>query len=118
ARNVKTYGAHAGATYRITSRRSLGAHGAEIVLERSHGSLQVTSPLLGESGALAVAAGICVAESVLGRELSASEATRALATLAGEDVGRLSPKVLSSGTLVIDDSYNANPASMRSSIAT
>jgi UDP-N-acetylmuramoyl-tripeptide--D-alanyl-D-alanine ligase len=117
ARSLKTYGTSLDATYRVASRRTLGPAGATVVVERSTGHLEVTSPLLGESGALAVAAGLCVAESVLGRELSAAEATSALAKLRGDDDGRLSPRALADGTLVIDDSYNANPASMRSSIA-
>jgi UDP-N-acetylmuramoyl-tripeptide--D-alanyl-D-alanine ligase len=117
ARRSFTYGFAGGASYRIASRRSLGAAGAHILVDRPGGRIMLTVPLLGESGVLASAAGLCIAESMLGRLLSSEEANAGLALLGGGVEGRLKPIFLQDGTLVIDDTYNANPASMRASIA-
>ena len=55
-------------------------------------------------------------ESLLHRDLSGSDIGAALAALSEGAEGRLSPMVLGDGTWLLDDSYNANPASMRSSV--
>jgi UDP-N-acetylmuramoyl-tripeptide--D-alanyl-D-alanine ligase len=118
ARNARTYGFSATANYRIAERRPRGLLGSELVIERSGGRIEARSPLLGNAGALAVAASLAVAEWVLNRLLEPTELEAALADLAAAGEGRLVPIVLNDGTLVIDDSYNANPASMRSSVRT
>jgi UDP-N-acetylmuramoyl-tripeptide--D-alanyl-D-alanine ligase len=73
-------------------------------------------PLLGEAGAMAAAAGLAVAEGVLGRALGSGEIERAMVGLSAGHEGRLTLRPLADGTLVLDDSYNANPSSMRASI--
>jgi UDP-N-acetylmuramoyl-tripeptide--D-alanyl-D-alanine ligase len=118
AAQARTYGFSKTADYRIAERSPLRAVGNHLRIERAAGtSLETDSPLLGDAGALAVAASLAVVEWLVGRDMSADEVRSALSGLASGAEGRLSPVALADGTLVIDDSYNANPASMRSSIA-
>jgi UDP-N-acetylmuramoyl-tripeptide--D-alanyl-D-alanine ligase len=70
--------------------------------------------LLGEAGAYAALAAIAVGEVVMGGPLDARLVSKALA-IAGEP-GRLHPHELPDGTIVIDDTYNANPASVLASV--
>jgi UDP-N-acetylmuramoyl-tripeptide--D-alanyl-D-alanine ligase len=62
------------------------------------------------------AAAIAAQEAASRELLSAEVMERAVANVALE--GRATVKVLSDGTLVLDDTYNANPASMRAALAT
>jgi UDP-N-acetylmuramoyl-tripeptide--D-alanyl-D-alanine ligase len=63
-----------------------------------------------------VTASLAVAEWAIGRAAKAEELEAALSPLAAQDDGRLSLVPLADGSLVIDDSYNANPASMQASL--
>jgi UDP-N-acetylmuramoyl-tripeptide--D-alanyl-D-alanine ligase len=78
----------------------------------------LASPLLGAAGALAVAAALAVVEGLMGEPLLESELRHAVTALPAAGPGRLFSVQLADHTLLIDDSYNANPASMRASIAT
>src|SRR5690606_18651627 len=69
---------------------------------------------LGRAGALACAAGLASVETLLDVRLDAASVGEALAPLGGD--GRLALCEAASGLVVIDDSYNANPASAASSI--
>jgi len=111
-----TFGFGTSANYRVVLSESRGARGNRLRIERRAGTLEVDSPLLGEAGALAIAASLAVAEWVAGREVTTKELDAALPSLAAESDGRLMPVLLADGTLVIDDSYNANPASMEASL--
>jgi UDP-N-acetylmuramoyl-tripeptide--D-alanyl-D-alanine ligase len=118
AANKTTYGFSKHADYRIALRESRGVRGARLRIERASGAVvDADSPLLGDVGALAVAASLAVVEGLLRRVMTAAELRVALLELESAGEGRLSPATLADGTLLIDDSYNANPASMRSSIA-
>ena len=74
----------------------------------------VTTPLLGTAGALASAAALAVVVA-LGLVV-ADEALLTQGLSEGSPPGRLQVRHAADGWLIIDDSYNANPASMRSSI--
>lgn len=118
ARDARTYGFSPTCDYRIAIRQPRGLLGTDLAIERSGARIEARSPLLGDAGALAVAASLAVAEWVLNRPLDQAALEAALADLGAGGEGRLVPIALIDGTLVIDDSYNANPASMRSSVLT
>ncbi len=74
------------------------------------------TPFLGAPGVLASVAAMLVVEQATSQELSREWLEPALMQPAARQTGRLQPRPLADGTLVIDDSYNANPASMRAAI--
>ncbi|WP_437741728.1 UDP-N-acetylmuramoyl-tripeptide--D-alanyl-D-alanine ligase [Sorangium sp. So ce1504] len=113
-----TYGFGERAQIRITGRRPVGVRGTSVRIERGGEALELVVPLLGEAGALAAAAAVAVVDEAVGEPLSTERAARAAAGLAPPGDGRLSVRELPDGTVVIDDSYNANPLSMRSSLRT
>lgn len=115
------YGTALDAGYRIKERTLLGPDGARVVVERApglvaRGTLTFDCPLLGEPGALAAAAALAVAEQVTERAVDEVQFSRAL-TGVGES-GRLRLVPLRNGAWLLDDSYNANPASVQKSIET
>ncbi|MBK7583046.1 MAG: UDP-N-acetylmuramoyl-tripeptide--D-alanyl-D-alanine ligase [Myxococcales bacterium] len=119
AKTKRRYGARALADYRVVSRALSSLNRSELVIERPQGpALSLTTGLLGEPGALAVAAGVAVAETVNGGPLSPAALQSALDALGAGESGRLVPVELGDGSIVIDDSYNANPASVLSSART
>src|SRR5439155_23011016 len=109
AANERTYGFSRRADYRIESRVSLEGRKSRVRIERASGSsLDVESPLLGDAGALAVAASLAVVEWLVERAMTADEVRSALAGLAAGAEGRLSPVALADGTLVSAARYRAN----------
>lgn len=116
ARRRVGYGRAAGAAYRIAARRPEGLRGSVIEVERGGAAVAMRVPLLGEAGALAAAAALAVVEEVLGERLDPAVAGKALASMELPADGRLAAEELADGTVVIDDSYNANPVSMRASL--
>jgi len=108
------YGAAESADYRLLSREPHGSCGARLAIRRPGGGDTIEIGLCGLPGALAALAALAVADRVLGEPVDAG---RAAAAIAGEP-GRLTPLTLGDGTVVLDDSYNANPASVKSSVET
>lgn len=111
------YGFGEGLEYRILE-RSLGQLGpSRIRLGRpGRDELILTCPLLGRPGAYALAAGVAAAETLSGEALSAARLDAAFAGVEVGEPGRLVPILLGNGAVLIDDTYNSNPASMPSSV--
>ncbi|HMA93464.1 MAG TPA: UDP-N-acetylmuramoyl-tripeptide--D-alanyl-D-alanine ligase [Polyangiaceae bacterium] len=117
---VCSYGEGLDATHRILSRQTLGLDRSRVRILRSLGDakdeISLTTRLLGLPGALASAAALAVHDAVFGPTRDASRFEHALDRDVGEE-SRLKIIERSDRALFIDDCYNANPASMRSSIA-
>jgi UDP-N-acetylmuramoyl-tripeptide--D-alanyl-D-alanine ligase len=114
------YGRSDGANYRLRS-RTPGKLGASVLMiDRqtpfTQDSIALSTPLLGEAGAYATLAALAVGEWASQAALSPALVSSALSN-AGEP-GRLTPIELSDGTVVLDDTYNSNPASVLSSLST
>ncbi len=113
---VVTFGRTPKASYRLAARESLGALGSRVTVDRKASSLTVDLPLIGDVAAIDFVAALAAVESLVDRNLDAAKIVGALASL---DVpfGRASIVKLADGTIVIDDSYNANPDSVRAALA-
>ncbi|MES1179142.1 MAG: UDP-N-acetylmuramoyl-tripeptide--D-alanyl-D-alanine ligase [Myxococcales bacterium] len=115
-----SYGYSEHANYRLRERTANALGGSVLDIARrtpfAQDVIQLETPLLGEAGAYATLAALAVGEWVSGAALEAAIVARALST-AGEP-GRLTPLELADGTVVLDDSYNSNPASVLSSLKT
>ncbi len=113
-----TFGRAASADYRIAARnvRSSGTSwGAHVTIQRRWEQLEIDLPLLGEGAAIDFAAALAAAEVAQGRPFSVAEIDQAMNALV-PPAGRAFPLTLADGTLVIDDTYNANPSSMQSAL--
>jgi UDP-N-acetylmuramoyl-tripeptide--D-alanyl-D-alanine ligase len=110
------YGTHPEAEVRLLARSRRGQGGQELSVLSAGTELTISTPLLGTAGAYATLAALAVARALGHLPGSGDAITRALAPLATEADGRLSARTLGDGTVLVDDSYNANGASMRASI--
>lgn len=113
---VVTFGRSPKASYRLASRDSLGARGSRLTVERRAISSSVDLPLIGEAAAIDFVAALAAVESLVGRALDDSKIISALRSV-DLPSGRVSIVELADGTIVIDDSYNANPDSIRAALA-
>ena len=115
-----SYGYAANANYRLRSRTSSALGGSRLHIERrtpfAQDSIELETSLLGDAGAYASLAALAVGEWVSQAALEPARVSAALSA-AGEP-GRLTPVELGDGTIVLDDTYNSNPASVQSSLAT
>ncbi|MCC6645390.1 MAG: UDP-N-acetylmuramoyl-tripeptide--D-alanyl-D-alanine ligase [Polyangiaceae bacterium] len=104
------------ADVRVIERRVIDPSRSSITLSARGAHLTFELPLLGRAGALAAAAAVAVAVA-LGHEVPTDEqATRAFSALADGADGRLAATTLGDGSWLLDDSYNANRASMEASL--
>jgi UDP-N-acetylmuramoyl-tripeptide--D-alanyl-D-alanine ligase len=118
AGRVETFGRSADASYRLVDRASLGERGSRLVIARPTGApLDVTLSLVGEAAALDLVAAIAATETASGRPLTSALVAEGLANLRAPE-GRARVRALANGPLVLDDTYNANPASMRAALDT
>ena len=115
-RRALTFGVSRNAAYRITARDPRGDAGANVTITTPSRTLELHLPLPGEAAAIDLAAALAAQEAATGIELSAEAIDRALATVRLS--GRATLTHLGSGIVVLDDTYNANPASMRSALST
>jgi UDP-N-acetylmuramoyl-tripeptide--D-alanyl-D-alanine ligase len=110
---VVTFGRAEGAHYRLRERQPLGASGSRVVVERA-GQPALATPLAipGEAAAIDLVAALAAAEAAAGQTLDIEAALAGLAPIEGRMRVRRAGDVQ-----VIDDAYNANPASMRAALA-
>ncbi|MEO8901070.1 MAG: UDP-N-acetylmuramoyl-tripeptide--D-alanyl-D-alanine ligase [Polyangiaceae bacterium] len=117
---VLSYGYAEDANYRLRSRTSSALGGSVLRVERRtsfvQDSIELHTSLLGDAGAYAALAALAVGEWILQAALEPARVSAALSG-AGEP-GRLTPVELADGTVVLDDTYNSNPASVHSSLQT
>jgi UDP-N-acetylmuramoyl-tripeptide--D-alanyl-D-alanine ligase len=122
ARKKITYGTRGASDYRIVRRENAGLAGSRIAIERPRGrgreTVSFDVPLLGLPGALAIAAAVAVADRLAARSVPADRLVRAFSAGSFGEPGRLRPVELSDHTVILDDSYNANPASVRAAVST
>jgi len=115
-----SYGFAEGANYRLRARTPSALGGSSLEVERrtafAQDTIRIETSLLGEAGAYATLAALAVGEW-LSQAALAPELVSGALSAAGEP-GRLTPIELKDGTVVLDDSYNSNPASVKSSLAT
>jgi UDP-N-acetylmuramoyl-tripeptide--D-alanyl-D-alanine ligase len=118
ARRAVTFGVRDGADYRLVGRTAAGVHGAQVrILRRRDASeLYVRLPVVGEAAALDLAGALAAVESVTGP--FDSSAISAALRLVRPPAGRMQARVLASGTTILDDTYNANPQSVRAALRT
>lgn len=116
---VWSYGQTLGASHRIVERESLDLSRTQLrilrKLEDQEVELVTTTRLLGLPGALASTAAIAVADALYA-QVDPAALESAFDREVGE-TGRLKLVERSDRALIVDDCYNANPISMRSSIA-
>ena len=118
-----TFGTSASADYRLAGRQPEESGGARVTIVCSRENiglaprvLEVHLPLEGEAAALDLVAALAAQEAASGVELTATQLDAALANVR---IGsRATLQRLGHDIVVLDDTYNANPASMRAALAT
>jgi len=101
--------------YRLVDRRPERS-GSRVRLLCAEREISVYLPIPGEAAAIDLAAAIAAQEAASREVLSAEAIERALGKVALQ--GRGTVRRLEGDIVVLDDTYNANPASMRAALAT
>lgn len=112
-----SYGRHEDASVRLVGRLPQGVTGAEVSVAHRGQRSVFRTPLVGEAGALASAAALAAVEAAFDIAMDGPQLTTALSrAVFAHQTQRLVPHHFSNGLIVLDDTYNANPASMAASI--
>ena len=88
-----------------------------MITRPSGAPIEVMLPLVGEAAALDLVAAIAAVEAASGWTLTSPMVEEGLAGVRAPE-GRARIRDLPNGPLVLDDTYNANPASMRAALDT
>lgn len=116
ASTIVTFGTAASATYRLVRREPRGESGSVVTLATPGRELTLQLPLPGEVAAIDLCAALAAQETASGDLLQPETIDSVLATV--RLAGRASVMHLGGDIVVLDDTYNANPASMRSALST
>ena len=116
-----SYGYSRGCDYRVrgaqlTAECTMRVHGERRLSTGASATFEFETPFLGKPGVLATLAALLVCEQATGHPLDLSWFQAALRSPKARQPGRLEAKPLADGSLVVDDTYNANPASVRAAI--
>ncbi len=116
-----TFGRSEGADVCLRSRDARGVLGSRLVLSRRvprgiSAEISVDLPLPGEAAAVDFAAALAAAESASGEVFDEARIRRAVSRVRLE--GRATVATLGGDIVLLDDTYNANPGSMRAALAT
>ncbi|MGO9836511.1 MAG: UDP-N-acetylmuramoyl-tripeptide--D-alanyl-D-alanine ligase [Polyangiaceae bacterium] len=101
---------------RLVRRKPLGAEGSRVYVRRADRESAFVLPIPGEVAAIDFTAALAAAEAALGVTLDDARIASALRTLP-PIAGRMQVRRLQNDILVIDDAYNANPASVRAALS-
>jgi UDP-N-acetylmuramoyl-tripeptide--D-alanyl-D-alanine ligase len=113
-----TFGASNGADYRLVARPSVDASGSICEIAAPGGrALRLHLPIPGHAAAIDLTAALAAAEGAVGGPIDPVVVAAALASLAVPH-GRGEVRRRSDGMVVLDDTYNANPSSVRAALAT
>ncbi len=110
-----TYGFGDDAFVRGVARAPNGVSGQRLTATGGFGRLTFELSMIGEAGAYAALAALAVLEAL---SLSPAPSALARAFASAGEPGRLQARELADGTVVLDDAYNANPASALASLRT
>jgi UDP-N-acetylmuramoyl-tripeptide--D-alanyl-D-alanine ligase len=116
AQAIVTFGVATNASYRLLSRQPRGESGSVVALATPGRELTLQLPLPGEVAAIDLCAALAAQESASGVLLPVETIDSELATV--RLAGRATVMHLGEDIVVLDDTYNANPASMRSALTT
>jgi UDP-N-acetylmuramoyl-tripeptide--D-alanyl-D-alanine ligase len=114
-KNCVTFGRAECADLRLASREATGIAASRVAIDRRGGRSWFDVPIAGEAAAFDFAAALATAEAAAGPidDAIVASALHSVAPIAGR------MNVFRAGSVVIlDDAYNANPASVRSALAT
>lgn len=113
------YGFGEGCTLRALSREPRGLGGSLLrVAEDGAGPVDYLAPLPGEAGALAALAALAATRALLGAAAPPEALREALLRVAAVRDGRFAAETLADGTVLLDDTYNSNTGSAKSSLRT
>lgn len=115
--DVVGYGFGDRGTWRGVS-RTPAVDGTELHVVANDRHLTVWVPIVGRPACYAVLAAAAGVEALLGRRLTAEEIHAGLLQPSLAPEGRAEVLTGPNGTLILNDSYNANPASVRSAVET
>jgi UDP-N-acetylmuramoyl-tripeptide--D-alanyl-D-alanine ligase len=108
-----TFGRSQGAGVRLVAREATGSAGSHVVVERAGRFVSFTIPIAGEAASMDFVAALAASEAAAG-PIDDGSIRRALESL-GPIPGRMQVRHVADFD-VIDDAYNANPASMRAAL--
>jgi UDP-N-acetylmuramoyl-tripeptide--D-alanyl-D-alanine ligase len=115
---LSSYGFGPDVTLRAASYRGIGVSGSELRIVAGARELEVRVPIVGRPACYAVLAATAAAEALTRREFDEVDVQAGLDLPSLKPEGRAEVVTGPSGEVIVNDSYNANPASMRAAVMT